>query len=172
MKRLSLVLGIGVCLGLVAVTPSVLACGDKIVDISQGVKFQRATSLQAATIVLYIDADQIERPVKRLRASLARVGHDVELISDRKVALDALRDGEVDLVIAELAEVAFLESMLASGSSPPRVIPFFLDGTDAELEKARGEYSYVLSLPGKDNELILTVHEALRAQASVSTSTI
>jgi hypothetical protein len=172
MKRSLLVLGVVVGLGLVGANTPAAACGDKIVDISQGVKFQRALGVNPATILVYVDADRVKRPVKRLVASLSRVGHDVDLVTDQQVVIEALRRSEYDLVIAELGEVALMETVLVPGSSPPRLIPLVLDASDAELALATEDHPYVLSVPGRDNEQILTVDEALRAQVSASASTI
>ena len=65
-----------------------------------------------------------------------------------------------------------MELMVTGGTSPPFLLPFVLDGTDAELEEARNDYPYVLSVPGRDNEQILTVTEAIKARADMAASTL
>jgi hypothetical protein len=171
MKRILLVLGVIVCIGMAGRGPAG-ACGDKLVDISQGVKFQRALGLEPAAILLYVNPEAPQRQIKRLRASLTRVGHHVVLVDDWQVALEALDGEDYDLVIAELSEVASLESMLIGGTSPPLLLPFVFDGTDAELDDAQNDYPYVLSVPGRDNEQILTVNAAIKARADMAASTL
>ena len=171
MKRALLVLGVIGCVGLAGTGPAA-ACGDKLNDISQGVKFQRALGLESAAILLYVDAEAPKRSVKRLRASLTRVGHYVELVDDWQVAVEALESEEYDLVIVELSDAAILESMMDDGTSPPLLLPFVVDGTDTELEGAQSEYPYVLSVPGRDNEQILTVNAAIKARADMAASTL
>ena len=90
MKRVLLVLGVVVCVGFVGTDPAG-ACGDKLVDISQGVKFQRALGMEPAAILLYVNVEAPKRSVKRLRASLTRVGHYVVLVDDWELAIEALK---------------------------------------------------------------------------------
>lgn len=171
MKRALLVIGVVACIGLAGVVPAG-ACGDKLVDISQGVKFQRAFGMEPAAILLYVDSEAPKRSVKRLRSSLTRVGYHVELVDDWMVAIEALEVGEYDLVIAELSELGTVRSMMVADITPPQLLPFVFDGTDAELEEARNEYPFVLSVPGRDNEQILTVIEAIEARADIAASTL
>jgi hypothetical protein len=171
MKRVLLVLGVVVCVGVVGTGPAG-ACGDKLVDISQGVKFQRALGLEPAAILLYVNAEAPKRSVKRLRSSLTRVGHSVVLVDDWELAIEALEGEEYNVVIAELSELATMELMVTGGTSPPLLLPFVFEGTDAELEEARKDYPYVLSVPGRDNEQILTVTDAIKARADMAASTL
>ena len=170
MKRTLLILGLAACCGLAGVHPA-LACGDKIVDVSQGVKFQRAMGMTTATILIYVDAERLERPVKRLRASLSRVGHEVALVTDWQMAIEALRTGEFDLLIAEMEALGRAQSELGAASTPRHLIPFVLDGSAAELGLAKEVYSHALALPGRDSEQILTVQASLDSHEPAASST-
>ncbi|HVR29561.1 MAG TPA: hypothetical protein VMS86_08500 [Thermoanaerobaculia bacterium] len=140
------------------------ACGDKIVDISRGVRFQRAASVQTGAVLIFT-GDASAKSIKELRASLSRVGHQVEVVGDLSTLRRELEATSYDVVIAALPDAELVAGILGDPPWPTRLVPFVERGSGGELAAAKREHGFVLSVPGKANDQILTVDAALRAVA-------
>ena len=143
------------------------ACGDKLVGINQGVRFQRAAAVKAGTILIFAEEGSA-KAVKELQSSLRRVGHDIEVVADLEGIEQALETTRYDLVIAALPEVARLATLMSGMASPPQVVPFVRHADGAARPADGGQYPFVLSLPSKANEQILIVDRAMKARAAAA----
>jgi hypothetical protein len=143
---------------------SAAACGDKIVDISSGVRFQRAASVQTGALLIYV-GDASAKAVKELRSILSRVGHQVEVVDDLATLERQLEATSHDVVIAALPDAELVAGILGDPPWPTQLIPFVDRSTEGKLEEARRSYGFALSVPGKANDHILTVDAALEAVA-------
>lgn len=147
------------------------ACGDKIVDISSGVRFQRAGAAQTGAVLIFV-GDASAKAVKGLRSTLSRVGHQVEVVDDLSTLAREFEATSHDVVIAALPDAELVAELVAAILGDPpwptRLIPFVDRSSEAKLEEARRNYGFALSVPGKANDQILTVDAAIEAIARPS----
>ncbi len=141
------------------------ACGDKIVDISQGVLLQRAAAVRTGKVLLYV-SHASAKTVGKLRSSLSRVGNGVEVVDDLATLERYLRSTSYDVVITALPDAEVVAGILGDQPSSARLIPFVDHSNEAKLDAARRAYGFALSVPGRANDQILTIDAALKATAT------
>jgi len=108
----------------------VLACGEATFNTGKGLEYQGYLAPRPATVLVYGTPDPTvsEKDREQLLAGLRGAGHTVRVVADADAYMQALREGKVDLVIADADAVDALVS--ASGSpTAPRLLPVVPKGT-------------------------------------------
>ena len=105
---------------------AVEACGDKLLLVGRGVRFQRAyAALHPANILIYAkpttNSDKAIRDAQ-FHKSLRRAGHHVSVIEDSTLFDHALRLTSIDIILADLAEAPVIDAQIAAASSHPKVL--------------------------------------------------
>src|SRR5689334_918644 len=85
-----------------------LACGDKLLLIGRGVRFQRAYAPHPANVVIYSNGTQSGATLRsaKLRTTLKQAGHKLQTAADSSQLDEALKSGKVDVVLADFADLA------------------------------------------------------------------
>jgi hypothetical protein len=80
-----------------------VACGDKLLAIGRGVLFQHLSAAHLAKLVIYSGGAQ-RGPLSsaKLQATLKGAVHNLQLVQDGSQLDDALKAGQVDVVLVEL----------------------------------------------------------------------
>ncbi|MFQ5520609.1 MAG: sigma-54-dependent transcriptional regulator, partial [Candidatus Methylomirabilia bacterium] len=120
--------------------------------------------------LLVVDDDPAVR--QSLERTLTREGYQVVLASDGEVALDRLRDGNADLVLADLKMpgLSGLELLRAAKVIAPDVDVIMLTafGTVEEAVKAIKDGAYdFLTKPFQRNQLLRLIRQALERRALI-----
>lgn len=150
------------------------ACGDKFLVSSRGTRFQRAgLARQPATVLLF--ASPSSRLATTLDAlgvasALAKVGYTPTRVATAGELARVMREGRIDLVVADLAD---REAVIAqrSGSSPPAIVAVAYGVSGAALKQARRELDAVIRAPGRSGIVVNAIDDvlferALRARAT------
>ena len=110
--------------------PSIQACGDKLVPLGGGVRFEQIhVSRYPGKIILFLNPSSTLRTANDefgLSAALVRAGHAVSTVEDVQQLEAALQTGNPDLVLMDWADVVQLHDEVQSeGGSPPicRAVP-------------------------------------------------
>jgi hypothetical protein len=103
------------------------ACGDKLLLVGRGLKFQRAyASLNPGHVLVYARATLSANAAIRnpqLHRTLRQAGHSVSVIEDAGLLEQALRSTTVDVVLTDVNEADRVSSSLAAASAtPPEVL--------------------------------------------------
>src|SRR5713101_3691590 len=114
MRRLFLLLGCFTAIVLLAAT-LVYACGDKLLVLNRGLRFQDLSSSRPASILLYThtgsrSSDAINDG--HLQSALLKAGHKLQTVRERSQLDDALKTGHYDLVLLDLADAPGVEEQL------------------------------------------------------------
>ena len=150
------------------ITPQgALACGDKLVDASRGVRFQRANAGRHASIVLFLEQGPKDS-ANKIKSSLTRAGHKVEIVNDPAELKEALEARNRDLVVTDIDAVPSVKKLMATTSSKALVIPRVQGSASKQLTSANQQYPFVLSSPGSTRDLILTIDKAIKSIAVFS----
>lgn len=151
--------------------PSLLeACGDKLFMLGRGLRFQSRHSPRPATVLLYLPAAARAGPLSdpNLESALSEAGHTLRSVSTREELSEALRTGQYDVLLTDLAEASELQRTpvvvghslivvpavhLVASTSPQQV--------KADTARAAKEFSLVVQVPGRPGHYCAAVDKAM-----------
>jgi ABC-type amino acid transport substrate-binding protein len=167
MRRLgfaSVVLGAALLSGNVG-----LACGDKLLVIGRGVRFQRAYAQRQANIVIYSSGTQSGAILTsaRLQTALKQAGHQLQMVEGASQLDEALKSGKVDVVLADFADIAAITRQLQSAPSKPVVVPVLVKPSKAELAAAQREYKLALKAYADEIQYLKAIDEAMKSRLRI-----
>lgn len=174
MHRMPFALAIMLVLALQSPIP-VDACGDKLLALGRGLRFQSHHSPRPATVLLYLPAaarsgGALSDP--RLELALTEAGHTVLTVSTRAELNEALKTGQHDVLLTDLGEAPDLQRIPTSGASSPIVLPavYLLASTNqqqvkADTARAAKEFSLVVQVPGRPGHYCAAVDKAMELKA-------
>lgn len=121
--------------------PASQACGDKLVPLGGGVRFEQIhASRHPGKIILFLNpASRLPAANDefRLDAALQKAGHAVRTVASRDELDLALRSGNPDLVLVDWSDVVQLQALLDGEAGSPPVLPVLYRPTAEELLAAR-----------------------------------
>ena len=141
-----------------------LACGDKLLAVGRGVRFQRAYAAHDANLVIYV-ADARGRAAlnnAKLQNMLTRAGHKLQVVASGSQLDEALKSGKVDIVLADFGDLAGIAENLRSAPSKPIIVPVLFKPSKSELARAQKEYKFAVKVPAGDFEYLTAINEAMR----------
>ena len=154
--------------GLVAIAllsgTAALACGDKLLAIGRGVRFQRAYAERQANLVIYSNGAQNGATLSStgLQATLKRAGHKLQIVQDGSQLDEALKSGKVDVVLVNFADLGGITRLLQSAPSRPIIVPILFKASKAELAAVQKEYKFALKGPADEFEFLTAIDEAMK----------
>ena len=143
-----------------------LACGDKLLAIGRGVRFQRAYASHQANLVIYSTGSQTGAALgsPRLQATLKQAGHKLQTVAGASQLDEVLKSGKVDVVLADFADLAGITRQLQSATSRPVVLPILLKPSKAELAAAQREYKFAIKGPADEIQYLTAIDEAMKSR--------
>lgn len=169
MRRISVALVIVSALAFQSAIP-LDACGDKLFMLGRGLRFQSRHSPRPATVLLYLPAEPrgglLSDP--KLESALSEAGHTIRSVSSKEELSDALRTGQYDVLLTDLAEASELQRTpvvvghslivvpavhLVASTSPQQV--------KADTARAAKEFSLVVQVPGRPGHYCAAVDKAM-----------
>lgn len=142
------------------------ACGDKLLVLGRGVRFQVLFG-HPASILGYVDAGSPGSMLMRdpeFQVSLRKAGHKLQLISDMRALTQALESARYDVVLADISNVAALDEQVQSLPSNPVVLPIVYGGTKDDAKIAERKYHCVLKAPNKNSGYLSAIDLALEVK--------
>jgi PleD family two-component response regulator len=164
MRRGSIVLALAV-VSLFVGSPSLDACGDKLLVLGNGAQFNFTRAEYPARILHYMD------PVKgaavsdsQLRSSLERAGHRFRSARSAKDFKDALGAGQYDIILIDVADARAFEAMIAEvpSDSRPLVLPTVDKDKKTDADAAKRRYQIVLQAPARPVHMLDTIDDAMK----------
>jgi ABC-type amino acid transport substrate-binding protein len=142
------------------------ACGDKLLSIGRGIRFQHAYGARQANVVIYFDGNQSGSNFAsaKLQTTLRQAGHKLHTAAGLSQLQEALKSGKVDVVLADFADVAGISGQLQSAPSKPVIFPVLFKRSKAELSAAQKEYGYALKAPGDEVQYLVAIDEAMKSR--------
>jgi ABC-type amino acid transport substrate-binding protein len=141
-----------------------LACGDKLLVIGRGVRFQRAYAARQANLVIYSTGTQSGATLSstKLQTTLRRAGHRVQIVEGGSQLDEALKSGKVDVVLVDFADLGGITRLLQLMPSKPVILPILFKPSKAELAAAQREYKFALKAPADDVQYLTAIDEAMK----------
>src|ERR671937_850647 len=111
-----------------------MACGDKVLALGRAIKL-RYVSAHSASFLLY---QRVGAPSAAamsdtsLQSALKKSSKVFKVVHDAVELKEALQLGKYDLILADSADVGFIESQLQTISSNAVIVPVLNEGTKQE----------------------------------------
>jgi hypothetical protein len=148
--------------------PTADACGDKLLRMGRGARFQR--SMHPATILIYLPSTASAAASTRapqLQSFLKKAGHKSRVVQGADRLSEVLLSGQYDVVLTDLAEVAGVQKQIESLSSQPSIVPVAFKSTKAEVSAAKKRYRCVVRNANNGDEYLDAIDEAMRSRVRV-----
>lgn len=159
MKRFAF--GLSLILSL-ALSSEAWACGDKMVQIGRGVRYQRANSVRSASIVMLIGPGFEREAARRLRSDLTVVGHKVKVVENQEAFASALASERFDIVLSDMDNLAAAAGEVKAMPSGPKVIPMIDRSASVARAEVQGSFPLVMLLPSRAFDQVALISRAVK----------
>lgn len=150
------------------------ACGDKLMMLGRGIRFQSKHTPRAAAVLLYLPESATGQALTdpKLESALREAGHTVHAVTSPADLETALRSGTFDVVLANVTLASDLEKAKSVAERNAVVLPaIYLVTPDspaarkqqskADREKASKEFGVIVEVPGRPGQYCYAVDRAM-----------
>jgi DNA-binding NtrC family response regulator len=146
------------------------ACGEKLLVLGRGIRFQSRHTPRAASVLLYLPQTATGRTLTdpNLESALTEAGHAVRAATTSADLESALRSGNFDVVLANITDAPDLERVQAVVERKAFVLPavYLVDPAQSKQAKADREsaskaFGVVVEVPGRPGHYCAAVDKAL-----------
>lgn len=143
-----------------------LACGDKLLALGRGLRFQRSYAAQEANLVIYSAGPQSSANLAsaKLQTALRRAVRSLRLVEGGAELDQALKSGKVDVLLVDFADLAGIKSQLQSAPASPIILPVIVKPSKAGLAAARKEYKFALTAGADHFEYLTAINEVMKSR--------
>jgi DNA-binding NtrC family response regulator len=147
-----------------------LACGDHLLVIGRGVRFQHAYAQHRGNLLIYATRSESGAGLRsaKLQATLKKVGHKLETVEGVSQLDQVLKSENVDVVLADFADLAAIGRELQSAPSKPVILPILFKPSKAELAAVQREYKFTLKAPADEVQFLTAIDEAMRSRPKIT----
>ena len=143
----------------------ILACGEKFMVISRGTRFQRAgMARHSANILVYASASStLAKSLAKAApdTTLLKAGYRPYLAKDTTELDEAIRQGGLDLIVADVDDSTAVRNRLKGSNAAPMIIPVLLSATGTEVAQAKKDYQRVIKGPVRSQAFLQAIDDAL-----------
>jgi hypothetical protein len=149
------------------------ACGEKLLMLGRGIRFQSRHTPRAASVLLYLPQSASGRPLTdpNLESALREAGHAVRAVTTNGDLETALRSGTYDVVLANVTDAPDLERAQAVTERNAFVVPavyLVAPTTTQSKQQAKSDrdnatkaFGVVVEVPGRPGHYCAAVDKAL-----------
>ena len=148
------------------------ACGEKLLVLGRGIRFQSRHTPRAATVLLYLPESSSGRPLSdpNLESALKEAGHVVRAVTTSADLENALRSESYDVVLANITDAPDLERAQAVTARNAVVLPAVYlvaptpqanQQTKADRDNASKIFGVVVEVPGRPGHYCAAVDKAM-----------
>ncbi len=152
------------------------ACGDKLLSLGRGVRFQRAYKAPHPANILVLWRVDPQHPStgkdSQFRALLTAVGHKVTMAYSPDDTKKALQSQEFDILLFELEDEIHVDSSLGAITKRPSALPILYQPSKAVMTSARQKYRWVIKAPAKPGQLLAAIDELMDQRSKQGVATI
>jgi hypothetical protein len=172
MKR-SLLVSIAIVFSVLVQNPALLhACGEKLLALGRGIRFQSRHSPRPASVLLYLPQSATGQPLTdpSLESALKEAGHAVRAATTSADLESALQSGSYDVVLANITDAPDLERAQAVSAGNAVVLPAVYlvapaaqakQQTKADRDNASKTFGVMVEVPGRPGHYCAAVDKAM-----------
>ena len=168
--RRSLIVTIVIVAGVLAQHPAALyACGEKLLALGRGIRFQSRHSPRPASVLLYLPQSASPLTDPNLESALKEAGHAVRAATTTADLESALGSGSYDVVLANVSDAADLERAQAVTAARAVVLPAVYlvapsqakPQSKADRDNASKTFGVMIEVPGRPGHYCAAVDKAM-----------
>jgi hypothetical protein len=150
------------------------ACGDKLMMLGRGIRFQSKHTPRAAAVLLYLPESATGQPLTdpKLESALREAGHAVRAVTSAAELETALASGTFDVVLANVTNAPELERAKTVAERKAVILPAIYlvapgSGDPAkqqkkvDREKASKDFAVIVDVPGRPGHYCYAVDQAM-----------
>lgn len=149
------------------------ACGDKLLLLGRGIRFQSRHTPHPAVVLLYMpDSTRGSLVDPKLESALTEAGHKLRMVGTEEELAQAIRSGRFDVVLADLADAPALRRTMPTSAEAPVFLPalylFAPAGqrppkpqAKADAARASKDFVTVLKVPSRPGQYCAAVDKAM-----------
>lgn len=160
------------------------ACGDKLLVLGRGIRFQSRHTPRAASVLLYLPSTPPGQSLSdpNLESALREAGHAVHAVTTSDELENALRSGSYDVVLANVTNAPDLERAQRAAPGNAIVLPavYLVTPSDqrrtkpqakADAAKAATDFGVVVEVPSRPGYYCAAVDKAMALKLKREKST-
>jgi hypothetical protein len=144
------------------VAPNSWACGDKMVQVGRGVRYQRASAVRPANILMLVSPRFDRAAANRLRSDLVLVGHKVQIVDDHTAFASLLASKHPNIILADVDNLNFITDAVRSASARPTIIPIIDRSGSPAVADIQGRFPYVMLLSSRGFDQLALISRAMQ----------
>jgi hypothetical protein len=148
------------------------ACGDKLMMLGRGIRFQSKHTPRAAAVLLYLPESATGQALTdpKLESALREAGHVVRAVTSPVDLETALRTSTFDVVLANVNHAPELERLQSAADRNAVVLPAIYlvapasDGkqqSKADRKRMAKEFAVIVEVPGRPGHYCHAVDQAM-----------
>ena len=150
------------------------ACGDKMMMLGRGIRFQSKHTPRAAAVLLYLpeSATGLALTDPKLESALREAGHAVRAVTSSADLETALRSGTFDVVLANLTHAGELEKARSVADRNAVVLPAIYlvapaspatnkQQSKVDRNRASKDFGVIVEVPGRPGHYCHAVDQAM-----------
>jgi len=150
------------------------ACGDKLMMLGRGIRFQSKHTPKAAAVLLYLPESATGQALTdpKLEVALREAGHAVRAVTSPAELETVLRTGTFDVVLANVTHAAELEKAKSVAERNAVVLPaiYLISPTSQPIakqqlktdrDKASNDFAVIIEVPGRPGQYCHAVDQAM-----------
>ena len=146
------------------------ACGDKLLILGRGVRFQVDKSDFPAAILLFMNPEYPGSSTwgdSQLQAIMKNAGHRLKSVRSREELAAELKAKFYDIVLADLADAPRVEELVQAAPSHPVLLPWVYQGTNASQAAAKKQYQFYLKAPGSVAKFLSVIDRTMEQKSKL-----
>jgi hypothetical protein len=176
MPRFFMVLGLAVIAVLMTVNP-LGACGDRLLVLGHGVRFQIDTADYPASILLFMNPHAPGAAALgdvQLQSIMRQAGHRLHSARSKEDVAAALKNGRYDIVLTDVGDAPALQEIIDGAPSQPVLLPWVYqnekptaadkDRYQASLKSAKAKYRFALRAPASVGSFLSTIDRVMETR--------
>ena len=147
------------------------ACGDKLMMLGRGIRFQSKHTPRAAAVLLYLpeSATGLTLTDPKLESALREAGHAVRAVTSSADLETALRSGTFDVVLANVTHAPELQKARSVADRNAVVLPAIYlvapahgkQQSKADRQRASNDFPVIVEVPGRPGHYCHAVDQAM-----------
>ena len=165
MRKLTLLAAVG--LFSAATVTTAFACGDKLLSLGRGVRFQRANvAARPASVLIYVGQNNSKSSLgnTQLQSTLKQAGHKLETVNDSATLEQDVKSGKFDVILAEYSDAVALADHVKADSSHAVIVPVVSKSQKVEYSAASKQFAHVVKSSGDPTEYLVTIDQAMKSR--------